>query len=153
MSKWETYKLVDLVTFSQGIQVPVEEQFLEKSNDMDRFIRIVDHTNPNEKPRFIRNVSDKYKVSKKDVVMIRYGWAGKVVRGISGFIANNMFKINVSNEEILNKEFLYYFLLQEKIYNYFKGVQSSTTMPAIRFSDFNNLYNSTRCSNTKRNCK
>ena len=139
MSNYKEYKLRDLVTFSQGIQIPVEEQFNIKHPDMGRFVRIVDYTNPNEEPRFIENRDLKYWVDEKDVVMIRYGWAGKVVRGISGYIANNMFRIIVDNEELLNKEFLYYFLLQEKIYKYLINCNSSTTMPSIKFSDFDSI--------------
>ena len=139
MSDYKEYKLRDLVTFSQGIQVPVEEQSNIQHSNMGRFVRIVDYTNPNEEPRFIENRALKYWVDEKDVVMIRYGWAGKVVRGISGYIANNMFKIIVDNEELLNKEFLYYFLLQEKIYKYLINCNSSTTMPSIKFSDFDSI--------------
>lgn len=139
MSDWKEYKLRDLVTFSQGIQVPVEEQSNIQHPNMGRFVRIVDYTNPNEEPRFIENIALKYWVDEKDVVMIRYGWAGKVVRGISGYIANNMFRIIVDNEELLNKEFLYYFLLQEKIYKYLINCNSSTTMPSIKFSDFDSI--------------
>ena len=139
MSDWKEYKLRDLVTFSQGIQVPVEEQSNIQHSNMGRFVRIVDYTNPNEEPRFIENIALKYWVDEKDVVMIRYGWAGKVVRGIPGYIANNMFRIIVDNEELLNKEFLYYFLLQEKIYKYLINCNSSTTMPSIKFSDFDSI--------------
>ncbi|WP_061886402.1 restriction endonuclease subunit S [Aggregatibacter actinomycetemcomitans] len=139
MSNWKTYKLRNLVSFSQGIQIPLEEQFSIQHQDTGRFIRIVDYTNPNEEFRFIKNRDIKYWVNEKNIVMIRYGWAGKVVRGISGYIANNMFRIIVNNEQILNKEFLYYFLLQERIYKYLISCNSSTTMPSIKFSDFDNI--------------
>lgn len=140
MSNWKEYKLRDLVTFSQGIQVPVEEQSNIRHSNMGRFVRIVDFTNPNEEPRFIKVKDSKYWVNKKDVVMIRYGsaTAGKVVRGLEGYIANNMFKV-IPNESILNEEFLYYFLSQSSIYSYLMNSQSSSTMPAIKFSDFDNI--------------
>ena len=140
MSDWKEYKLRDLVTFSQGIQVPVEEQSNVRHSNMGRFVRIVDFTNPDEEPRFIKIKDSKYWVNKKDVVMIRYGsaTAGKVVRGLEGYIANNMFKV-IPNKSILNEEFLYYFLSQSSIYSYLMNSQSSSTMPAIKFSDFDNI--------------
>lgn len=140
MSDYKEYKLRDLVTFSQGIQVPVEEQSNIRHSNMGRFVRIVDFTNPNEEPRFIKVKDSKYWVNKKDVVMIRYGsaTAGKVVRGLEGYIANNMFKV-IPNKSILNEEFLYYFLSQSSIYSYLMNSQSSSTMPAIKFSDFDNI--------------
>ena len=140
MSDYKEYKLRDLVTFSQGIQVPVEEQSNTRHSNMERFVRIVDFTNPNEEPRFIKIKDSKYWVNKKNVVMIRYGsaTAGKVVRGLEGYIANNMFKV-IPNKSILNEEFLYYFLSQSSIYSYLMNSQSSSTMPAIKFSDFDNI--------------
>lgn len=140
MSDYKEYKLRDLVTFSQGIQVPVEEQSNTRHSNMERFVRIVDFTNPNEEPRFIKIKDSKYWVNKKDVVIIRYGsaTAGKVVRGLEGYIANNMFKV-IPNKSILNEEFLYYFLSQSSIYSYLMNSQSSSTMPAIKFSDFDNI--------------
>ncbi|MDO9994723.1 restriction endonuclease subunit S [Glaesserella parasuis] len=139
MSSWKEYNLIDLVSFSQGIQVPVEEQYKEKSDNMERFIRIVDYTNPNEEPRYIIKKPNKYWVNENDVVMIRYGWAGKVVNGIKGYIANNMFRIIADKSDVLDKEYLYYFLLQRKIYEYLVSCNSSTTMPSIKFSDFNKI--------------
>ncbi|WP_439257396.1 restriction endonuclease subunit S [Lonepinella sp. BR2271] len=141
MSDWKTYKLKDLVTCSQGIQVPIDEQYVIQNKNMVRFIRIVDYTNPNEEPRFINKIKDRYIVKKNDVVMIRYGsaTAGKVVRGIQGYIANNLFHVHILDENILDKEFLYFFLSQKQIYDYLMSAQSSTTMPAIKFSDLYNI--------------
>lgn len=137
MSEWKVYKLEDIVSFSQGFQISTDQQYEVKEKDMDRFIRIVDYTNKNEKPRYIKKIDKRYWAYKDDVVMIRYGsnTAGKVVRGLSGYIANNMFKVNIIDNNILDKEFLYYFLSQERIYKYLKNSQSSSTMPAIKFSD------------------
>ena len=81
MSDYKEYKLRDLVTFSQGIQVPVEEQSNTRHSNMERFVRIVDFTNPNEEPRFIKIKDSKYWVNKEVVVMFRDGsaTAAKVV--------------------------------------------------------------------------
>ena len=49
-----------------------------------------------------------------------------------------MFKV-IPNKSILNEEFLYYFLSQSSIYSYLMNSQSSSTMPAIKFSDFDNI--------------
>lgn len=141
MSSWTKYKLEEVVSFSQGFQISTDQQYSNCQNGMNRFIRIVDYTNPNEEPRYIKDISPKYWVNANDVVMIRYGsnTAGKVVRGFSGYIANNMFKVNVCDENFLNKEFLYYFLSQPLIYEYLMSSQSSSTMPAIKFGDLYKL--------------
>ena len=131
---WQHIRLSSIATYSQGTQVPPDEQQLLMEDGFGRFVRIIDFTNESEPPRFIKNPSQKYYVDDVDIVMIRYGsqTAGKVVRGISGFIANNMFKVNI-NSEIADSSFVYRFLSTEYIFNYLRGTQSSSTMPAITF--------------------
>lgn len=134
MEKWNTYFLKDIATFSQGIQVDINNQFIKKDKGLIRFIRIIDYSKNNEPPRYISCPKNSYIVNADDIVMIRYGsqTAGKVVRGISGAIANNMFKITLNNDIITN-EYAYYYLLQTNVFNNLRGSQSSSTMPAITF--------------------
>ncbi len=134
MEKWNTYFLKDIATFSQGIQVDINNQFIKKDKGLIRFIRIIDYSKNNEPPRYISCPKNSYIVNAADIVMIRYGsqTAGKVVRGISGAIANNMFKITLNNDIITN-EYAYYYLLQTSVFNNLRGSQSSSTMPAITF--------------------
>ena len=71
-------------------------------------------------------------VDETDIVMMRYGTPGKVARGYSGAIANNMFKISV-NEDFLNKDYTFYYLSQDSVYRTLVASNSSSTMPAINF--------------------
>lgn len=134
ISDWRTMPLSEIADFSQGLQVPMEEQFPDPCEGYCRFIRIIDFTDPLEPPRYIKRPSEKYWAAKDDIVMIRYGsqTAGRVVKGLEGVIANNMFKVNVLNDEV-NKDYLFYFLLSEKVFKYLRDAQSSSTMPAITF--------------------
>ncbi len=137
---WKIQKLGDIAEFSQGLQVPIENQLEKNHSNLVRFIRIVDYTNQNEPPRFITKPSDKYFVENEDIVMIRYGsqTAGKVVRGLSGVIANNAFKISILNKEI-DKDYLYRFLSQQRIYDELNSGQGSSTMPAVSFGIVKNV--------------
>ena len=135
MTEWKEYKLGEIATFSQGIQVDINLQSYVKNDEDVRFIRIVDYTKKGEEiPRFIKNPGDKYLVSDSDLVMIRYGsqTAGKIVRGISGAIANNMFKIAL-NKSIADNIYMYYWLSRPVVLDYFMQSQASSTMPAITF--------------------
>ena len=135
MTEWKEYKLGVIATFSQGIQVDINLQSYVKNDEDVRFIRIVDYTKKGEEiPRFIKNPGDKYLVSDSDLVMIRYGsqTAGKIVRGISGAIANNMFKIAL-NKSIADNIYMYYWLSRPVVLDYFMQSQASSTMPAITF--------------------
>ena len=132
-------KLSDIATYSQGKQVGVDQQFPSTSNELKRFIRIIDYTNPSEPPRYVEDFGLNYFANKDDLVVIRYGsqTAGRIVRGLEGIIANNMFKINFKKP--VNKSFLYYFLSRDEIYNKLRMGQSSSTMPAITFSVMDNI--------------
>ncbi len=130
-----------IAEFSQGIQIEIENQSETPFEDSIRFIRIVDYSkNGDEKPRYIKSVPNRYIVNEKDLVMIRYGsqTAGLVVRGLSGAIANNTFKINLNQDLIINN-FCYYFLKQDIVFNFLRSSQSSSTMPAITFEMVSSL--------------
>jgi type I restriction enzyme S subunit len=132
---WIDLKLGEVATFSQGLQVPTEKHLFEKEEGSVRFVRIVDYTNEKEPPRYIKVENyKKYFVDEDDIVMIRYGsqTAGKVARGISGVIANNTFKIKVNHPDI-DKNYLFHYLNQVKIYKTLNSNQSSSTMPAVSF--------------------
>lgn len=138
--EFKKYKMENIATFSQGKQVEIENQYTKQKENMKRFLRIIDFTNPNEPIRYVEDFGDRYFVSKDDLVMIRYGsqTCGKVVIGKEGIIANNMFKINLDNSIVLNR-YAYYYLKQDMVYNYLRGSQNSSTMPSINFGILNKL--------------
>jgi len=52
--EWKTAKFSSVAKFSQGQQIPIENQFLEDGINRDRFIRIVDFTSGfRELPRYV----------------------------------------------------------------------------------------------------
>ena len=134
MEEWKEYKLGDVSTFSQGIQVDINKQYSDYKHGRVRFIRIVDFTKKDEPIRYIDKPRDKCLTSDGDIVMIRYGsqTAGLVAKSYDGAIANNIFKITFNNAVVTN-EFGYYYLSQKSIFDYLRGAQSSSTMPAITF--------------------
>lgn len=136
--KLATKPLSEFAKFSQGIQVPIQHQSLEYSDDKVRFIRIVDITSGgNEQPRYVVNPGEKFIVAETDLFMIRYG-SPQVAKGWNGAIANNLFRINPINEEIDNN-WLYYYLRQDWVNQYLMGISVSATMPAISFKAFGAL--------------
>ena len=132
MEEWKEYKLGEVAVFSQGIQVGIEKQIETCKEGYVRFIRIVDYTKGTDAPRYILYPGARYMVDETDIVMMRYGTPGKVARGYSGAIANNMFKISV-NEDFLNKDYTFYYLSQDSVYRTLVASNSSSTMPAINF--------------------
>lgn len=130
--EWKVFSLSDIAHYSQGKQIPLNLQYLKLNELRERFIRIVDFTsNWSQEPRFV-DKDPKYLANIDDIVMIRYGTPGKVFRGHKGIIANNLFKITF-NEEIIDKDYAYWYLNQDSVYKQLMAGQSSSTMPAITF--------------------
>ncbi|MDO9153526.1 MAG: restriction endonuclease subunit S, partial [Paludibacter sp.] len=128
---WEIKKLGEVATFSQGIQVGLEQHLTEPKNGYVRFIRIIDYTQNTDDIRYVPNPGEKYFVNENDIVMVRYGTPGLIGRGKSGVIANNLFRIKIERKELSN-DYLSLFLSQDSIQNYL-STQGSATMPALNF--------------------
>jgi type I restriction enzyme, S subunit len=127
---WGFTSLLDYSILSQGIQVEVEDQLLERNSGMNRFLRIIDYTpNSEEPPRYVYINDRRYYCSEDDLAMIRYGDAGTVCRRFEGIIANNLFKI--APKEPLTNNFLFYFLKDENVQIAIRTSAASSTMPAI----------------------
>ncbi len=136
MKGWKEYRLGDLATFSQGIQVPIEDQQYSYKPGLVRFIRIKDITsNGAEPPRYITDPGSRFIVKKGDLVMIRYGSPGIVTDRFEGAIANNLFKIRIQEPAVAYRKFLFYALSPKLTQGYFLANQNSTTMPAITFAE------------------
>ncbi len=135
---WNYTSLSKNCTLSQGIQVEVEDQFLEREIGMNRFLRIIDYTpNTKEPPRYVKINDSRYFCSTDDIAMIRYGDAGTVCRRIEGILANNLFKIIPLNP--ISKNFLYQFLKNENTQKLIRTSAASSTLPAITHSSIREL--------------
>ena len=136
----KVYKFGDICDFSQGIQVDVNLQVEAKTKENQRrFLRIVDYTTGKEEPRYVETNSQKGFVNEDDISLVRYGNPGFVCRGLSGVIANNLFKV-IPNKSILGNDMLYW-LLKSPIFQYkINTNKSGVALQAINFktiSEFN----------------
>lgn len=135
---WRIEKLENYVELSQGIQVEVEKQSLNKLKGYNRFIRIIDYTpKSSEPPRYVNIENKRYFCTVNDIVIIRYGDAGAICRRLEGVIANNLFKVTPIRKLTCN--YLYYFLKSEKIQKQIKNSAASSTIPAITHSAIKDL--------------
>ena len=130
-NKYVEAPLSSLAKFSQGKQVGLKEQSLEKLPGMTRFIRIVDYTQEGTEHRFVTDPGKRYKVEADDIVMVRYGSPGLIGRGQAGVIANNMFRVSADNTLVSNDYLA--FALEARSVRDFLGSRGSSTMPALNF--------------------
>lgn len=129
---WEIKPLGEVASFSQGIQVGLDNQETTQKEGYVRFIRIVDYTQNTNDIRYIKDPGKKYFVSEDDIVMVRYGSPGLIGRGKAGVIANNLFRIKIERNDLSN-DYLALYLSQDYIQAYL-STQGSATMPALNFS-------------------
>ena len=129
---WIETTLGEYVTYAQGTQVPVEEQYTELNENRVRFLRIVDYTgNTSDEPRYIEVKSKNSTCCPEDILIIRYGAsAGQICRGLSGVFANNLFSITPT--KLISNCYLYYLLTQPTVQTFITSVgETSSAMPAL----------------------
>ena len=122
----------EIATFSQGQQVSIPDQKTEKFDGCDTFLRIVNYTQNSDDFRYIPKQSHKYHVSTDEIIMVRYGAVGFVGRGLSGVLANNMFKINFDKDQV-DGNYLFRTLWSDFVQRQLLNASQSTSMAAINF--------------------
>lgn len=129
---WVEIELGELCKFSQGVQVPKGKQYTDDNENRVRFLRIIDFTQGKDEPRYIDKPNDINIVAKDDISMVRYGaTTGFVCSGISGAIANNIFRI--IPEIRISKRYLYFFFKSPIFYQTINSRIKGAAMPAISF--------------------
>ena len=131
---WELKKLGDVCKFTQGTQVPIEEQHLSKENGLVQFLRIIDFTQGKDAPRFVKCSNDKYILHEREIAIVRYGTPGFICYGKIGAIANNLFKITPNQKDMFEFEFLVHWLNTEAFQSAVKSKQYGAALQAIKFS-------------------
>lgn len=132
---WEVKRLGEIFDFKQGIQCPVEKQYLAQKSGFKRFIRIVDLTQSTELPRFIEDPGSSHHIKKEDLFMVRYGNPGFLGFGYEGVIANNLFRLI---PKIVHSSSFFFHLLRNKG-DAIIQLSSSTTMAALNFTSLRSL--------------
>ena len=132
--EWNKERFGELCGFEQGVQVDVELQTKEQSDDLVRFIRIENYTQNSSDFRFIpKELAKKKSIDEKEIAIVRYGaTAGFIGRGFSGVLANNLFKLK-PNHKLLDDEYLYHYLKSYKAFHFFQSEMAGGAMPALSF--------------------
>ena len=101
--------LGDIANFSQGLQIPIPEQKKDEFPGSQKFLRIINYTQLSSDFRYVKKQRERYRIEASDIIMVRYGAVGFVGRGLSGILANNMFKIDFSQRNV-NGDYLFWAL-------------------------------------------
>jgi|LSQX01.3.fsa_nt_gb type I restriction enzyme S subunit len=138
MSEWKEERLGPLVKLSQGQVINSKTNYLVVAEGLP-LLRITDMLNKT-KSVFI----DKNRVPKKniaipeDIIFTRTGQVGLVFRNQYGVVHNNCFKV-LPIDKKLERDYLYWYLRSNAVYNYVNCIASGSAQPDLPHSSFNSI--------------
>jgi type I restriction enzyme S subunit len=126
--------------FQQGVQVDLGLQVNTKTDGYLPFLRIENYTQKSSDFRYIPERLSKNKIINEDeIAIVRYGaTAGFIARGLSGVLANNLFKLIVDDSKISN-DYLFHYLRTNRVFAFFQSEMAGGAMPALSFAIVKNL--------------
>lgn len=132
---WKQYKFGDIFTVSQGLQIPINQRFLEDGEN--RFFYITNEflKDTCSTAYYIENPSPSVLCNNEDILMTRTGNTGIVVTNVSGCFHNNFFKIKYDNHNF-SKNYIYYLLNTKRMQNTILKNAGSSTIPDLSHKSF-----------------
>lgn len=131
-------KIGDVVDLQQGLCINKKTEHLLAQNGIP-LLRITDLIN-GTKEKFINKelVSSKFVANKNDIIYTRTGQVGLVFKNKYGIIHNNCFKVFSKICEVENN-YIYWFLRQNKIYEYVNNVAAGAAQPDLNHDAFKSI--------------
>lgn len=135
-SGWKYESMKDICSVNQGFQINIEKRDKHKRKNNKIYITI-QHLNGVGDDEYINDNDHNESVvcTPDDVLMTRTGNTGRVVTGVSGVFHNNFFRINF-DRNIINKDYLVYYLNQKSIQKLILEKAGTSTIPDLNHGDF-----------------
>jgi type I restriction enzyme S subunit len=135
--EWEVLNFKDICFVNQGLQIPIAERLKNYKIGSKIYITI-QYLNNGKDVEYITEFNSSVVCTKNDLLMTRTGNTGYVVKGVEGVFHNNFFKINYY-EKIVNKDFLYFFLVDTNTQKIIREKAGTSTIPDLNHNDFYSL--------------
>jgi type I restriction enzyme S subunit len=136
LKRWEIGDLYELIEFEGGSQPPKEEHIYKKQPGYIRFIQNRDYTS-NAHVTYIKESKRNKMCDEYDIMMDKYGEAGKVRFGIRG--AYNVALAKIIPKPPLTREYLRWFLKQREIEELIKASAVASTRASVNKIVFKNI--------------
>jgi type I restriction enzyme S subunit len=133
---WKVKEVSNLFDFVGGSQPPKKEHIYEESKGYIRFIQNRDYSGNNSYLTYIKESPRNKLCNQFDILMDKYGEAGKVRFGISGAYNVALAKIN---SKIEDREILRRFFEQKHIERYILNASQASTRPSVNKTVFTNM--------------
>jgi len=134
---WEVKSFDEVSSVNQGLQIAISKRSKKPGPNKLKYITVQHLNNPNDSRYiyYINEPRDSVICEKEDVLMTRTGNTGEVITDERGVFHNNFFKIDF-DREILNKDYLFYYLNSKFIQHVIKTFAGTTTIPDLNHGDF-----------------
>lgn len=130
---WEVKELIGQFDFIGGSQPPKSQHIYEQKENYVRFIQNRDYSNENHKTYI--PISKKNKLcTETDILMDKYGEAGKVRFGISG--AYNVALAKIEPKTKIMKEYLRWYFMQKNTQNFLFSASLASTRNSLNSQTF-----------------
>ncbi len=133
---WEIKEISDLFNFVGGSQPPKKEHIYEQKEGYVRFIQNRDYGGDEKHLTYIKESPRNKLCTKIDILMDKYGEAGKVRFGIEGAYNVALAKIETND---VDREFVRRYFEQETIERYILNASQASTRPSVNQTVFTNL--------------
>lgn len=133
---WEIVGLSSLFEFIGGSQPPKSEHIYNEQEGYERFIQNRDYSNENH-ITYIPISKKNKRCNEKDILMDKYGEAGKVRFGIKGAYNVALAKIQPKAENL--REFLRGYFMQDSVMTYLHMSSIASTRNSLNSSSFAGL--------------
>ena len=129
--------LCDVCDFQGGSQPPKEQWIDEEKDGYIRMLQIRDFTQADRvKPEYVKISPNIKTCCEDDILIARYGASvGKILTGLSGAYNVAIMK-TIPDENMLNKRYLYYYLLSDVFQNAILNVGSRAAQAGFNKTDF-----------------
>ncbi|SIQ70228.1 restriction endonuclease subunit S [Halanaerobium kushneri] len=134
---WEVKSFDEISSVNQGLQISISKRSKKPGPNKLKYITVQHLNNPNDSRYiyYINEPRDSVICEKEDVLMTRTGNTGEVITDERGVFHNNFFKIDF-DREILNKDYLFYYLSSKFIQHVIKTFAGTTTISDLNHGDF-----------------
>lgn len=132
---WCSSPLKELCKINQGLQIAIEERFLNEGKNRYFYITNEFLKEGSKKSYYIENPPKSVICTDSDILMTRTGNTGQVVTGVSGAFHNNFFKIDF-DRKIIDRNFFVEFLKKDTTQHWILKYAGASTIPDLNHSDF-----------------
>lgn len=133
---WKEKTLGEVVETTQGVQIVKSLQVKNPKIGYRRYLYISDF-NHEKNLKYVQDIYPKKLVTPDDLIVVNTGAsAGKIYRGINGILSNNLFKVSFL-KDVLDTDFLYYFVTSSIFKKFQKKIVRGTANPHMGHENFN----------------